>query len=66
LEVAFGGNLLCEPWMQEVIGRAECDGTRTYDRDHFLYLYYTGEKLLPKEFVQFSDHQPRGGLGKAC
>ena len=54
-EVAFGGDLLREPRMQQVVARAECDGAGTDHRDHFLH-FHTREELIPKRIVQFSDH----------
>jgi hypothetical protein len=53
--MAFGGDLLREPRMQQVVARAECDGTGTDNRDHLLHLH-ASEELVPKHVVQFSDH----------
>ena len=55
-EVAFGGDLLREPRMQQVVARAECDGAGTDHRDHFLH-FHTREELTPKRIVQFSNNR---------
>ena len=54
-EMAFGGDFLCEPRVQQVVARAECDGAGTDDRDHCLH-FHAIEELVPKRMVQFSDH----------